>query len=537
MTKRAAIYMRSSKDAADIAVEIQRPQLLGYAQTHGYSVAPEHEFVDLVLSGSGDETTRPGLFRLLHAVRAQQLDAVIALDTSRIARDPEMSAFFHRQCEKHGVAVRYVAVPINGESAFGEAFLNVSRTFDRLHAALSREKGVAGQRANIASGYRAGGRAPYGYRIKRVDMGTKRGGAPVLKATLEPDPQTAPALRTFLKLRAQGTPRVIAMAESGVKLSPASLIGVERNAWTYAGFTVWNRRRKVRKSRETAYQQMVMRRPDEWVRSPAPTHEALITPDEAEAILGQPVRRIRRTDVRGESLLAGLLTTPDGRTYALADHGRAYRCGKGRRFNTAQIDRALMLRVSSDARDTAFVVRAANEARRLAATLDDDLAALRTKCKALDTQIGRLVDAIAAGGGAALGRKVAELEAEKATVEATLAAGAERAALRQRLEALRPQDVAAWFSFALESLPLEQVRERVRAIVERVELDPASGAMRVLYALPAAAAGHSLASPRHAKRIPVVLLARAFRLPHRSAAGGRTARRALTGTGTADCQE
>jgi hypothetical protein len=42
-----------------------------------------------------------------------------------------------------------------------------------LHARLSAEKGRNGLLANIAKGHRAGGRAPFGYKLKHENTGWK----------------------------------------------------------------------------------------------------------------------------------------------------------------------------------------------------------------------------------------------------------------------------------------------------------------------------------------------------------------------------
>src|SRR5215831_14679441 len=110
--KRAAAYYRSSKDAADIAVEIQRPELATFAQAQGYIIVAEYS--DLTISGSLDEVSRPGLRELLACVRGRKVDAVLAIDPSRIARDPMLSAYVHRECEKHDVAVCYAKLPVGG---------------------------------------------------------------------------------------------------------------------------------------------------------------------------------------------------------------------------------------------------------------------------------------------------------------------------------------------------------------------------------------------------------------------------------------
>jgi hypothetical protein len=49
---------------------------------------------------------------------------------------------------------------------------------DEVHSMLSREKGLAGMAENVRRGHRAGGRAPIGYRLERIETGAIRDGAP-----------------------------------------------------------------------------------------------------------------------------------------------------------------------------------------------------------------------------------------------------------------------------------------------------------------------------------------------------------------------
>lgn len=59
---------------------------------------------------------------------------------------------------------------------------------------------------NVRQGYRAGGVAPRGYRLRRVETGAIRDGEPVRKSVLELA-LDAPQIARYLKLRATGQPR------------------------------------------------------------------------------------------------------------------------------------------------------------------------------------------------------------------------------------------------------------------------------------------------------------------------------------------
>ncbi len=98
--------------------------------------------------------------------------------------------------------------------------------------------------------------------------------------------------------------------------------------------------------------------------------------------------------------------------------------------------------------------------------------------------------------GAALGRKIAELEGEKLRVADQLAHENETDALKRALRKWDKQHIQAFFEFAPLSnkKPVQdKLRARLRAVVERVVLDPETASLTVHYALPA---GQVVASPR-----------------------------------------
>lgn len=85
---------------------------------------------------------------------------------------------------------------------------------DEVHSLMSREKGLAGMAENVRAGFRAGGRAPYGYRLVSIDTGSIRDGEPVTKTRLDIDPEKAPKVAAYLIGRAAGkNARLLAQIE------------------------------------------------------------------------------------------------------------------------------------------------------------------------------------------------------------------------------------------------------------------------------------------------------------------------------------
>jgi hypothetical protein len=196
-----------------------------------------------------------------------------------------LALYITHEAEKRGVTIEYAKMPVDSSSAFGETMLSVVRAFDRLHARLSPRRAAAGSSPTSSRGFRAGGRAPYGYRLKHEDTGGLRGGA---------GPEVDARRRPAGGRQGEGVPRSSRRrrpaagggeARRRSQKPTASLIGIERNALTYAGYTVWNMRKKVKPTREDPRKRMDWRPRTEWQISEKPTHEALITRAQAERIL------------------------------------------------------------------------------------------------------------------------------------------------------------------------------------------------------------------------------------------------------------
>ena len=196
---KAALYLRSSKDRSDVSIDAQRRELQKLATERGLLIVAEYS--DVVLSGT--EENRPGLQRMIAELssRGRPWDVVLILDTSRLQRNrDDISAYFELDAEKRGVAVIYKSLP-QGNEAMKVLIKHVYHGMDAWHSIISREKGLAGMAENVHKGFRAGGRAPRGYRLVKIQTGAVREGEPVTKSKLELDAH-AELVATYLKQRA-----------------------------------------------------------------------------------------------------------------------------------------------------------------------------------------------------------------------------------------------------------------------------------------------------------------------------------------------
>ena len=131
---------------------------------------------------------------------------VLALDTSRVSRRRHISMIFEEQeCKKQGVRVVYKSLP-ECDPIQEMLMKSILQAMDEWHSLTSKAKGLAGMAENIKKGYRAGGPAPRGYKLKHFQTGAIRDGLPVTKTILEKS-DDAPAMSLYLKERAKGSSR------------------------------------------------------------------------------------------------------------------------------------------------------------------------------------------------------------------------------------------------------------------------------------------------------------------------------------------
>lgn len=508
---KAALYLRSSKDRADVSISSQRRELHQLAASRQITIIDE--FSDVVESAKTEH--RPGFQALLRAIKAPRRtwNVLLAVDTSRLSRRRYIAQVFAHECRKHGVKVIYSKVP--EVDPISQVILDsVLQAMDEVHSLMSREKGLAGMRENVLAGYRAGGRAPWGYKLKTLHTGKLREGQPVLKSVLEPDPACAHLAERYLKARAAGTPRTDAARALGITRADTSLIATEWQALTYAGHTVWNVHQEQIDGR---YKGGVKRRPrNEWVIA-RDTHPALIGHGEAEAILAQLETSAHRqaglTAARSAYVLAGLLTAPNGAKWvgssARSTTGERlayYRIVKtadqpGAALRCEEVDKAVIGRIFRDLRSPQFVRALLKEIRKYSEGPEDPAADLRANFASLTQRISTMMDVAAdlKDSGPAL-RKIDALEEERKALAMEIERLESEYSAAAAFATLTEKDVSRWLESMAESVDHESpeaLQTMVRSMVEKIDLDPQTVECRIHYALSSASEFCSrLASPR-----------------------------------------
>ncbi len=451
-----------------MSIDAQRRELQHLAKARDLVIAAEYS--DAVQSGSTED--RPAFRELSAAIRnrGRGWTHLLVLDTSRVARGRFIAQAFKRECAKFGVTIHYAKVP-DVDPVSAVILESVFEAIDEVHSLMSREKGLAGMAENVRQGFRAGGRAPLGYRLVHHPTGAVRDGKPVTKSQLALA-AGHDAVREYMVARAAGVPRTVALRESDLQIAVTSLIGIEWNALTYAGHTVWNRHQELDRHGNRTGRRFRPR--DEWIIT-RDTHPALITDLQAESILtaletsdiGARVRAARSQ--RAGFMLAGLLQTDAGELWTCrgARHYRLKAAGgqRGKLITVEDIEGPVLDQVERDLRSDLFI-------RRLLVALQEDSPqpgsqpAIRAEISRLTKQRERSARLAAEGDdGGVYADLVRQATRQIEALQRELAAVLASADAHQDAQELTAEDIRRELDHA-------GVRELVPLVVHRVVLEP-----------------------------------------------------------------
>jgi site-specific DNA recombinase len=290
---RAAVYIRMSTDDQTESPERQRSQVLPYCQRKGYEVVEVYE--DLGMRGS--DSSRPGFQRLLQDAEKGLFNIIVVDEQSRLSRDDPYT-FFETvvpTLRRAGVSVDLVdqakTLTWDRDDVFG-LLVGAFGQYKASQESVSLGRRTAtGMAKKAKEGKFFPGRAPYGYRYKKVD-GARVG--------LEPDtdaPEKADVVRRIFDAYANRDQSLLGIVAELNSLGITSPQG--RPQWAkhtvhhiitnpaYAGCYVWGKvpQGKFFRSDGGEIHQVGKRankserRPSEkWLILPG-RHEPLVAPD------------------------------------------------------------------------------------------------------------------------------------------------------------------------------------------------------------------------------------------------------------------
>ena len=198
-------------------------------------------------------------------------------------------------------------------------------------------------------------------------------------------------------MHAEGISRKRIFEDLGLEIAETSGVGNEWNALTYAGHTVWNVHNE--KTKGSGYKGGTKRRPrSEWVFA-EDTHEALISTEEAEAILYRLEKSSNSRSRRAPAsyLLTGLLKTPKGDPWHENGENRyatpTKSDTKNRKVCQQRLEKAVADQIMQDLLSPAFVKKFTHEALKYREAHQVDPAQQhRTDVKDLEMRISKMME-------------------------------------------------------------------------------------------------------------------------------------------------
>jgi site-specific DNA recombinase len=260
MTHFAAYARISTRDKQDPSLSFPSQFEAGRKRVSELGGSVVCEFTD---EQTGADDDRPGWSELIAEARDRghrRFDGVVLYSTSRLSRDRVSAGLFERELRKLGVSVVYTHAGADSSTPEGELTIGVLQVIDQFERSRLKRESRRGMRQNALAGYRNGGRAPYGYRLKHEPHTNPiRAAAGETKSRLEIDPTEAAVVREIFMLWATKELGVTAIAdllnERGVPCPTAtnprlnatrrwakSTINAMLRNPVYVGNQVWDRR-------------------------------------------------------------------------------------------------------------------------------------------------------------------------------------------------------------------------------------------------------------------------------------------------------
>lgn len=168
---RVGIYLRISedKDGQQTATERQLKDCRRFAKAHGWRVMDVFEDVDL--SASNPKVRRQQFERLVEAVKAGEVDAVLAWRLDRLARRPQDFQRLEEACEARGAFIVTMNDGIDTRNQGGQLVADVMLAMAKQETRTLRERVVRKQREMADKGLpMLGGHRMFGYSPDRMKI-------------------------------------------------------------------------------------------------------------------------------------------------------------------------------------------------------------------------------------------------------------------------------------------------------------------------------------------------------------------------------
>lgn len=297
---RVALYARRSKEEHQAAsIDVQREEALRFISSKGWTLAPEHVFVDGD-SSRAEFKKRPGLIAMLVAAERKDFDVVVVRDESRLGGDTNRTSLYMSDLLDAGVRLFYyfTGEEVRIDGAVDKFMINVRNFASELEREKISQRTHEHLTTKARRGLNVGGRV-YGYDNVEIKDGERRA-----RVEYRINEQQAVVVRELFTRYAAGDGlRTLAKDLNARHVEPPKAGARGTGSWSYSsiramvlreryrGLLVWG---KAEKTYKGGTKVRVARPKDEWVTIEVP--ELRIVSDELwAAVQGRVNKRVRLT--------------------------------------------------------------------------------------------------------------------------------------------------------------------------------------------------------------------------------------------------
>lgn len=173
LTGTTALYVRVStvRQAEEgYSLEAQRSKLEKHCDAQGWTVEPEHIFVDAGISGK--TTDRPAYQAMLQAVAAGDVCRIVAIKMDRFSRSVRDFLDLLDYCKEHDCAVVSLGESIDTSTPIGRMMVVVISAIAEMEKETIKERLMSGRAQKAQEGGHAGGAIEFGYTYAAGDEWT-----------------------------------------------------------------------------------------------------------------------------------------------------------------------------------------------------------------------------------------------------------------------------------------------------------------------------------------------------------------------------
>ena len=163
---KAGLYARVSSDEQAMegfSVRGQGERLTSYAKSQGWTVHKLYKDEGF----SAKDLNRPSMQQMMEDIKYKRIDVVLVYKLDRLVRSITDLHELLKLFEEHNVKFKSATESFDTTTATGRVFISMVALFAQWELEQLKERTIFGMERKFSEGQRNGGRAPYGYTLKK----------------------------------------------------------------------------------------------------------------------------------------------------------------------------------------------------------------------------------------------------------------------------------------------------------------------------------------------------------------------------------